>query len=311
MALFKKLIKFGWENKNHTIINKFIEIFINQIKENIKNNDLIKTIINPNELNLSISSDAGFLLLIFKCFIINYYLQVYQFLNDDDLSIEEIYLLYENNKHRFNNKIFDLLEEIRIHKINDEKFINANKYLRISNGKSIHRIIFEEMRYLKLLLPEYKNQINEEINIFLFIKNYHLYVNFDEINIEKSKNITDSINKLLKMKISSFNLDFFIKYLNPNPLYDELLINCLSNNQEKDKQIENLEEKIKKLKNDINDLKMKNEELIKSINLRLVDKILSKKRKFKEYREKTYLKNEKIIEYLAEIIDLIRFNEWD
>lgn len=311
MALFKKLIKFGWENKNHTIINKFIEIFINQIKENIKNNDLIKTIINPNELNLSISSDAGFLLLIFKCFIINYYLQVYQFLNDDDLSIEEIYLLYENNKHRFNNKIFDLLEEIRIHKINDEKFINANKYLRISNGKSIHRIIFEEMRYLKLLLPEYKNQINEEINIFLFIKNYHLYVNFDEINIEKSKNITDSINKLLKMKISSFNLDFFIKYLNPNPLYDELLINCLSNNQEKDKQIENLEEKIKKLKNDINDLKMKNEELIKSINLRLVDKILSKKRKFKEYREKTHLKNEKIIEYLADIIDLIRFNEWD
>lgn len=301
MALFKKLIKFGWKNKNHIIINKFIEIFINQIKENIKNNDLIKTIINPNELNLSISSDAGFLLLIFKCFIINYYLQVYQHLYDD-LSIEEIYLLYENNKHRFNfnDKIFDLIDEIKIHKINDEKFIKINKDLRISNGKLIHRIIFEEMRYLNLLLPEYKNQINEEINIFLFIKNYHLYVNFDEINIEKSKNITDSINKLLKMKISSFNLDFFIKFLNPDPLYDELLINCLSNNQEKDKQIEILEEKIKKLKNDINDLK-----IIKSVNLRLVDKILSKKRKFKEYREETYLKNEKIIEYLADIIDLI------
>lgn len=302
MALFKKLIKFGWKNKNHIIINKFIEIFINQINENIKNNDLIKTIINPNELNLSISSDAGFLLLIFKCFIINYYLQVTRYLNDDDLSIEEIYLLYENNKHRFNfnDKIFDLIDEIKIHKINDEKFINVNKNLRISNGKLIHRIIFEEMRYLNLLLPEYKNQINEEINIFLFIKNYHLFVNFDEINIEKSKNITDSINKLLKMKISSFNLDFFIKFLNPDPLYDELLINCLSNNQEKDKQIEILEEEIKKLKNDINDLK-----IFKTVNLRLIDKILSKKRKFKEYREKTYLKNEKIIEYLADIIDLI------
>lgn len=54
-----------------------------------------------------------------------------------------IYLLYENIKHRFNfnNKIFNLFEEIRIHKINENSEIHKfNQELFITSVLIIKKI---------------------------------------------------------------------------------------------------------------------------------------------------------------------------